>query len=360
MKRFFTPLLLSSLALSAFAETATTQTVTLDLTKPSNPVEFVFDIEMGYWVETYNDADYPFFRSQIFEFSHLLTMDNYGGSSWDGFTVSINGSDQDMTGIDGGYLTNHWGCMAKGGIQTDENSDIVMGDNNKPATEKGLPYILGYCSSYNDFLVEGYSNMVVFSGAEPCNPKGMYVTNAPYSYYTILNGDSFARAFVEGDSLTLLIHGLDGNYEKTSTIKYNLAKYPEGGSLQISKDWEYIDLSALGAVKGLAFTMETTDMGGWGANTPTYFCLDKLSVERTIPASIESSTESTTKVYPSNFNNVLYVKSEKAVELQLFDTNGRVILSVNLQEGENTLNVDMLPNGMYVANVDGKQFKLIK
>ncbi len=360
MKRFFTPLFLSSLALSAFAETATTQTVTLDLTKPNNPVEFEFDTEKGYWVETYNDADWSYFDSQIFSFSHLLSGNSYGGSTWDGFTVSVNGGDEDMASADGGYITNQWGCMAKGGIMTNDNGAIVIGDNNKPVSDKSLPYVIGYYSYYADFGMGVDPNHIVFSDPEPCIPKGMYVANAPYSYYTVLNGDAYAKAFEEGDSLTLVVHGLNEDYERTTSLKYNMIKYPEGGSLQASRDWEYVDLSALGAVCGLAFTMESTDASAFGPNTPTYFCLDKLSVEKTIPASIESSTETTTKVYPSKFDNVLYVKANKEIELQLFDTNGRVVLRVNLQEGENALNVDMLPRGIYVANVDGQQVKLIK
>ncbi len=360
MKRIFTPLFLSSLALSAFAETATTQTVVLDLTKPSNPVEFVFDEEKGHWVETYNDADYSYFDSQIFSFSHLLSGNSYGGSTWDGFTVSVNGSDEDMSTADGAYYTNQWGCMAKGGIKTDEDGVIIMGDNNKPVSDNTLPYVIGYYSYYADYGMGVDPNMIVFADPNPCTPKGMYVTNAPYSYYTILNGDAYARAFTEGDSLTLVVHGLDEDYERTTSVRYNMAKYPVGGSLQASKDWEYIDLSALGAVSGIAFTMESTDKGDFGPNTPTYFCLDKFSVEKVVAASVESSTESSTKVYPSKFDNVLYVKADKAVELQLFDTNGRIILSVNLQEGENSLNVGMLQHGMYIANVAGQQFKLIK
>ncbi len=358
MKRIFTPLFLSTLALSAFAETATKQTVTLDLAKPSSPVEFIFDEEKGHWVETYNDADWSFFGAQIFEFSHLLSGDSYGGSTWDGFTVSVNGSDEDMA--EAGYISNQWGCMARGGIKTDENGSIVMGDNNKPVSDKALPYVIGYYSYYVDHGVGVDPNMIVFADPNPCTPKGMYVANAPYSYYTILNGNAYARAFTEGDSLTLVVHGLDEDYERTTSVRYNMAKYPVGGTLQASKDWEYIDLSALGEVNGILFTMESTDKGDFGPNTPTYFCLDKLSVEKTIPASIESSTESTTKVYPSKFDNVLYVKADKAVQLQLFDINGRIMISVNLQEGENALNVAMLPRGMYVANVDGQQIKLVK
>ena len=39
-----------------------------------------------------------------------------------------------------------------------------------------------------------------------------------------------------------------------------------------------MDLSGLGDIKELYFTMDGSDSGQWGLNTPSYFALDCLSV----------------------------------------------------------------------------------
>jgi hypothetical protein len=41
--------------------------------------------------------------------------------------------------------------------------------------------------------------------------------------------------------------------------------------------WEWLDLKSLGVVAALNFSMESTDMGDWGINTPAYFCLDDFN-----------------------------------------------------------------------------------
>ena len=56
--------------------------------------------------------------------------------------------------------------------------------------------------------------------------------------------------------------------------------YSEGGS----SDWEKVDLSALGEVGGIYFTMTSTDTDPmWGINTAAYFCMDKLQVNKEVP-----------------------------------------------------------------------------
>ena len=48
--------------------------------------------------------------------------------------------------------------------------------------------------------------------------------------------------------------------------------------MNILKEWKKVDLTSLGKVKKIVFTMSSTDSGQWGINTPTYFCLDQLKV----------------------------------------------------------------------------------
>ena len=49
----------------------------------------------------------------------------------------------------------------------------------------------------------------------------------------------------------------------------------------ITDIWDNVDLTGLGLVKSLEFTLTSSDMGDFGMNTPAYFALDSISV---IPA----------------------------------------------------------------------------
>lgn len=107
-----------SMAVSLSAVRAA-EPITLDLSQPVNPESFEFTNDV--WTETYNATDYTYFEVQNFMFSHLPSMNSYGGTSWEGFTVARISSD----------TLNSFGCMAQGGF------DGV-----------GKPYLVGYYSEY--------------------------------------------------------------------------------------------------------------------------------------------------------------------------------------------------------------------
>lgn len=228
------------------------ETITLDLSKPRNPETFVFGTN-DVWTETYNAEDYTYFEVQNFMFSHLPSMNSYGGTSWEGFTVARVASD----------TLNAFGCMAKGGF------DGV-----------GTPYLVGY---YSEYYGDPSSNMILFNDGNTYDAVGVYVCNNSNTYHSILNGDSYAKKFAQGDTLVLKIHALD-EYYAIDDSKQNIVVYladcrsSDASAWKINKGWEWIDLSALGNVSGLAFTMASSDVSYGFMNTPAYFCLDKLTV----------------------------------------------------------------------------------
>ncbi|MCI6491676.1 MAG: DUF4465 domain-containing protein, partial [Prevotella sp.] len=60
----------------------------------------------------------------------------------------------------------------------------------------------------------------------------------------------------------------------------------------ILNHWDWVDLSSLGTVKTLTMSMSGSDMGTWGLNTPTYFCMDDFN--GVAPASSVHATQSYT------------------------------------------------------------------
>ena len=42
--------------------------------------------------------------------------------------------------------------------------------------------------------------------------------------------------------------------------------------------WTWVDLSSLGVVSSLSFSLASSDVGQFGMNTPAYFAMDNLAV----------------------------------------------------------------------------------
>jgi hypothetical protein len=99
---------------------------------------------------------------------------------------------------------------------------------------------------------------------------------------TLGDPNNFARKFVAGDYLRLNITGHageGGTGEAKGTISFDLANYRDGLSFALGT-WATVDLSSLAGlgVRSLRFGLESTDVGIFGINTPTYFAIDNVRV----------------------------------------------------------------------------------
>lgn len=265
--------------------------ITLDLSNPTHPAEFILNKEKGYWKETYNNAEeFRWINFDLFSLTHIPT--GFGGSDvgegmsyWDGFTYCASGDtfDYGITGSSDGWLARQWGCMAGGGIKTDKEGKVLTDANGKVIVEKGIPYLVAYWGYWVEMNQGGDPCLQVkFTDGKPYIPKGIYLCNHPWPYYGNIHGDGFASAFTqEGDYFKVTIHGMNEEGEDMGVkVDHILAEF-KNGKLEQSTDWQWVDLSALGTVYGIYFTMESTDMHNiieLGPNTAVYFCMDKLQV----------------------------------------------------------------------------------
>jgi len=119
--------------------------------------------------------------------------------------------------------------------------------------------------------------------AEPQGIGGLYVTNSSYAYFDMLQGSPFSKKFGgetgdEEDWFKLTITGLNVDDEVTGTVEFYLADFRDADSSQdyILDAWAFIDLASLGVVKSLQFSLDSSDQGAFGMNTPAYFCLDTI------------------------------------------------------------------------------------
>ncbi len=319
----FTKLLLTALV-AVFSVNMFAEKIVLDLTNPTNPESWTWT-EKNYWADTYNETDYTYWESQIFAFSHLIEGESYGGTFYDGFTVSKNASDANMAEEEGGWTANQWGCMAKGGI--------VSVEDGKPVFSADKPYIIAY---YNSWNMVGESLDLMFNTGETYNAVGVYVTNHPWAYYNITEGGSPARKLdQEGDYFKIIATGmLDGS--ETNTAEFMLAEVKDG-VLNVVKEWEWFDLSALGEVDNIYFTIDGSDKGMYGVNTAAYFCMDRLIVEGEIPTAVEEKkAEKSAEGAAYRIGSTIYSIAEGA-QVYVYNLGGQLIINQTVNGGSITL-----------------------
>lgn len=110
--------------------------------------------------------------------------------------------------------------------------------------------------------------------AEPKFLEGFFVNNDAYTVASMCNGDDYAKKFGKKDSLNLIIVGkLNG--KEVASLKFALAK----DGKYVDK-WTYLGLELLGLVDEVVFSLESTDNGDYGMNTPAYFCLDNFGAAK--------------------------------------------------------------------------------
>jgi hypothetical protein len=228
------------------------------VTYSPSPIAYTYYDLTHVWTETYNDTEtcsQILVNDGVFRLSHLPSGMAYGGMSWEGFTLSTVSQD----------TSNVLGCVAKGGLNGE-----------------GTPYVIGYYSEWVS-ASQGYSsNIIDFNGEY--YPEYVYICQNSNTMEGITHGVFNSRPFTQTDTLTLTIQALDSNMQPTATILYYLAV--DG---QKNNGWVKVPLIALGKTSCLSFSMQTTDIGDFGSNTPLYFALDGLTINTEMPTALPNS-----------------------------------------------------------------------
>ena len=84
--------------------------------------------------------------------------------------------------------------------------------------------------------------------------------------HTVISYDYCSNSTLTGFYYSIIVEGYLGT-TKTGTLTVNLTDV---------SDWKRVDFSSLGKVDKLTFTPDSNDVGEWGMNVPSYFCLDNL------------------------------------------------------------------------------------
>ena len=306
--------------------------------------------ESDVWDKTLNDsAEYQWFGNGTFSFSHLRSGNSWDGTSWEGFTISR--SQDTLLSHEAFYPDHQWGVMAGGGV-----------------AGEGSPYILGYYAEYTESSIEGHICEIGFTHANEIEAVGCYVCNSPYTTKCIVDGFMYARKFTRGDYCTLTAHGINADGEDCGTVIYYMADYRDEDSTKwfVNRDWAWMDLSELGTVKSIYFTMETTDVGDWGSNTTFYFGLDQITirpVKEETGLSHPSTLNSQLMAYPNPCRDQLYIDGIEDGEIvNIYNLQGQMVMTQIVVNKNEPLQISSLSAGIYVVKHKNKNrsIKLIK
>ena len=237
---------------------------------------------------------------------HFNNNYNAAWASWDGFSYS-NITDTTTTGPAGQY-------------------NAIAGTGQSNSSNYAVCYI-GWASPPT----------VTLNTADIVD--GLYVTNNNYAYYSMLDGDAFAKKF-GGDSgndqdwFKLTITGKDVSRAATGAVVFFLADYrfADNNADYIVNTWQYVDLTSLGTVKNLEFTLSSSDVGEWGMNTPGCFAIDTIE-DRSVSVYVGPYTEPGVNGYIGDDRRAAAPDDEDAVVNPIFRDWATTVVSYSPAQG---------------------------
>lgn len=242
-------------------------------------------------------------------------------------------------------------------------------------TGKGYNNSAKYVTASQGYLGQ---KMNITLSAPQQTVAGFYVTNTTFGYNTMLHGGGPARAF--GDTLNthsgmqpgnypdwfrLSIYGYKNGVKKADTVAFYLADYRFTNNTQdyIVNNWRWVDCTSLGSVDSICMKLFSSDVGQFGINNPTYFCIDNFTTwGPTFVGVAENAANLELNAYPNPFHSSLTVslKNDAPATAVIKDLSGRTIHSETITQKETTLHIDVLQTGVYFLELTTGDKKTVK
>lgn len=273
----------------------------------------------------------------IFESFNLSNTYDAGWGSWNGFSIS-NVTDNTTAG---------WGNQYSAFPGTGRNSS-------------------NYGIYYPEGTIQGTSNAIIDS---------FFITNTTFAGISMRDGDAFGKQFgsiyaadgttVDGTNgedffkVWVIAQDLFGGQKDSLEIYLADYRFANNSEDYIVDEWIKVDVASLGlSAYTISFRFESSDMGAWGINTPTYFAIDDIYSSNVF--GIDEISKPMLETYPNPVIDILTVKGDEGT-LTIRDVNGNLILN---QEHSILSAIDLkdLESGIYfveLVNSKGKSIQKI-
>ncbi len=190
----------------------------------------------------------------------------------------------DNTFISGGWsFTNHYSEYFWGGFTVSNHTDLTqsgMDAQYTAAAGGGYDGSAQYATAY----AMGSPTVVSTANGSMHTVSGCYVTNNVWAYQNMLEGDYTATPFGgstgnDPDWFKLTATGKNTNGQTVGTVNFYLADYrfDNHENDYILNTWEWFDLSLLGPVASISFSLSSSKNNAYGMVTPAYFCMDDFN-----------------------------------------------------------------------------------
>lgn len=281
----------------------------------------------------------------------------------DTFYVNHSAANEDVGFTDSSFyfptVFGEYGGMwyqASGFVYSNMRDTVTPGFTNEYSARAGAGYLASekYAVSYYSPFAENYF-LVAETGGRKLS--GVAITNNTYAYLSMRDGDFVAKQFGgesgdDPDFLKVIFRGYLSGAPVGDSVAFYLADFRfEDNSLDyIVKDWQWVDLSALGKVDSVVYDMESSDVGEFGINTPTYFCIDDLTMA---PVTIHVAGVAAPRVlaYPNPARQLVTLETTTAGSYRITDITGRTQAAGLLQSGKNNVSLAHLPAGTYLIHL---------
>ncbi len=198
---------------------------------------------------------------------------------------------------------------------------------------------------------------ITFNDGNSHKVLGSYITNSSYAGLTMLHGNFSARKFGgetgnTPDWFLLTITGYDNQNKVTGNVDVYLAdfRFEDSSEDYILKEWQWVDLTALGEVSKIGFSMTSSDNGDFGMNTPSYFCMDGLKVEGGMFSGTEDLAEETVQGEAFYGNGALQAYGLNHSQAYLYNNNGTQVDAFSIQSEAHQQSLSLSP-GIYLLKV---------
>jgi hypothetical protein len=145
-------------------------------------------------------------------------------------------------------------------------------------------------SQYAVAYTMGAQTEVFPAGGASQTVTGCYITNNLWAYQNMLEGDYTATPFGgttgnDPDWFKLTATGKNSNGQTTGTVDFYLADYRFANNEEdyILNTWAWLDLSPLGEVASISFSLSSSKNDNYGMITPAYFCMDDFNGDNPNP-----------------------------------------------------------------------------
>lgn len=221
----------------------------------------------------------------------------------------------------------------------------------------------GHGGSNTYAVAYGSENHVdVVSFAANKQVKGFWVTNSTYAYKSMKDGDAFAKKFGgatgnDPDWFKLTVKGFIDHAQKPGAVDFYLADFRDANNTNdyIVGDWKWVDLTSIGSVDSLSFTLTSSDTSQFGMNTPAYFCIDDFEVNES-SASVKNNTFADVKIYPNPATDQLFIDNATGLleQVAVIDMAGRTVRTQEITDRHTAIDLSGLQSGVYLVNLTSK------